>query len=49
MAVEDFALDLGGLQSFLTDQLDFEPILIVLGDVLEGTEALSGKAQKLCL
>ena len=47
VAVEDFALDLGGLDRFVADQFDLEGLLVVRPDMPEGADELAGSQQKL--
>ena len=49
VAVEDFALDLGGLDRFLADQFDAQGILVVGPDMAENPHELAGLQQKLLL
>ncbi len=41
VAIQNFPFDFGGLESFLSNQLDPEQILVFFGDVLERAKALS--------
>ena len=47
VTVEQFALDLGGLDRFLANQFDLEGLLIVGADMLAGTHELAGLEQEL--
>ena len=46
IAVEDFALDFGGLYSLVADNLDFEGILIIGPDMLESADEFPGLEQE---
>jgi hypothetical protein len=47
VAVEDFAFDLGGLDGFVADELDFERLLVVRVDVPACTDELARPQQEL--